>query len=404
MARADEVDGDFRREGWLKRYVAIGTSISMGVNGLGVSGSTQEHSWTVQLADMAGNPFTQPLIAEPGCGAPLMSPLASGRRVNGEPVVGNTICAPLIDGVTLPANDVAIDGSTTHEALAVTPETADEPAYPGASRDPFRAALFSRVLPPGMTQVTAMLAQKPKFVSVELGGNEVLKSRNGVLVPGVTLVTYEMWQPEYDQIIDAIASMNHTRAVLVGLVNDVRTFPSFRRGAELWADRAEFAALYINVSPDCGTVNSENVMFVYARILPLAGAARQAAANHQPMPTLTCADFPGQADYVLNPADIAVLNAQMARMNAHIRELAERNGYAYFELESLYGRTDLKPAFSAVGLLTSSSPFGAYISIDGIHPNTAGHGILATAAAEAINATYGTGIPVSAAATLVAAR
>ena len=65
-------------------YVAMGTSLSMGVMSKGVVGADQARSWPAQLAALADVPFSQPLIQAAGCQPPLMSPLATLRRVTGE--------------------------------------------------------------------------------------------------------------------------------------------------------------------------------------------------------------------------------------------------------------------------------------------------------------------------------
>src|SRR3954462_15839353 len=72
--------GDFQR------YVAIGTSVSQGWRSDGVNAASQETSWPAQLTEMAGRDLSQPLIAFPGCGAPLAAPLSTGVRVSGEGV------------------------------------------------------------------------------------------------------------------------------------------------------------------------------------------------------------------------------------------------------------------------------------------------------------------------------
>src|SRR5688572_6799418 len=57
--------GDFQR------YVAIGTSVSMGWASDGVRAASQEQSWPAQLGRMAHREITQPLISGTGCQAPL---------------------------------------------------------------------------------------------------------------------------------------------------------------------------------------------------------------------------------------------------------------------------------------------------------------------------------------------
>jgi lysophospholipase L1-like esterase len=374
--------------GVFHRYVAIGTSISMGVQSDGVHSGTQRTSWPAQLARLAHRELSLPLIAYPGCAAPLDTRLSTGLRLSGEaaglPFLSRQ-CAPNEPGVTLPAGNVAIDGARTIHALVATPE------HP----DPSHAPQYARVLPPGMSQVSAMEAQDPKIVSVELGGNDVLGASSGIFLPGVSVVQVPVWAAEYRQVVERVdAATKH--AVLVGLVNDVRSFPSFRTGDELWDARATFAPFNVRVSENCE--NSENLMFVAVRV-PVAAATGAAYARAGIGPfTLSCANAPSSslvADYVLGPDDVAALNAQLAAMNAIIAGEAEARGFAYFPLAALYEDANVKAPFNAVALMTSTQPYGPLISLDGLHPTAAGSAVLAGAAARALNATYHFGIPTS---------
>ena len=155
-------------------------------------------------------------------------------------------------------------------------------------------------------------------------------------------------------------------------------------------------AFNVAVSSDC--MNSDNLLFVPV-LVPVAvgtGVAMRAAGAGSY--TLSCAASPDATakDYVLDPAEAARVNDLMARLDTHIRAEAERRGLAYFRLGDLYERADVKPPFSVVALMTSSTPYGPFISLDGIHPSAAGSSVLADAAARALNARYGLGIPVSA--------
>lgn len=55
-----------------------------------------------------------------------------------------------------------------------------------------------------MSQVTTMLARKPTFVSVEVGGNELLQAQVGLLVPNVTYVPFTTFQEAYREIVDSV--------------------------------------------------------------------------------------------------------------------------------------------------------------------------------------------------------
>jgi len=280
-----------------------------------------------------------------------------------------TTCAPLRDGVVPPASNVAISGADVHDALHSTVESQ-------MARNTRVGTLYSRVLAPGQTQVTAMLARRPTFVSVELAANDVLPASTGRIS---AMTPYASWQADYDQVIAAVRSTG-ARAVLVGLPNDAAKFPSVRRARELFNQAPYLLTLGISVSLNC--YFSTNHVFIPGYILTLLSKTPT---------TATCADVPGAADYVLTAGDIAAVNARMAQINAHIRAKASENGYAYFGLSSLY---DLpKPALNMVNVLFSSTPFGPNISLDGVHPSAQGQTILANAAVQAINRTYGVAIP-----------
>jgi hypothetical protein len=372
--------GDFQR------YVAIGTSVSMGWASDGVIAASQDQSWPAQLARMAHREITQPLISGTGCQAPLRAPLASGLRISGEAAAAarsTLACAPNVDGITLPTQNVAINAALTQDVLFTTPESVT---------DPNNGPMYPRVLPSGHTQLTAALAQEPKIVSVELGANEVLSTRTGIAIPGVTMYPVSAWAPLYTRVVDAVAAVAK-HGLLVGLIRDVATFPGFRRGAELYADRVMFAAAFnVTVAADCE--GSANLLFVPVRVpVAVATGLHMKSLGAGPF-TLSCAGAPATIqDFVLTPEEAGSVNGQLAQMNAYIRSEAVRVGFAYSELESLYGLSDIKPAFNVVQFMTSAEPYGRYVSLDGMHPSAAGQRVIATAAADALNAKYGFGIP-----------
>jgi hypothetical protein len=370
--------------GTLQRYVAIGTSVSEGWQSDGISGASQRTSWPRQLAQMASRDITQPYIQAPGCRPPLLLPLGSGVRVDGSPVAPTpTFCAPLETGVTLPTQNLAINASTTLEALTFTP---------AAVADPARQGLFARTLPAGTTQVTAMMMQNPKFVSVEFGANEILDVTRGFYAPGVNVFPVLYWKPLYRQLLDSVVKVTK-QGVLVGLIDDVRHFPSFRTGPELWANRAVFATFNVAVAADCAA--SPNIVFVPFAV-PTAIATGAYYAQHQlGSYPFSCLDQGGTvADFILSPGDVTAINAQLADMDAYIAAEALRIGFAYFRLAALYDRPGVKPAYSLAQQLGTMQPYGSYFSGDGMHPSALGASVLAAAAASAINARYDFSIPV----------
>jgi hypothetical protein len=375
-------------------YVAIGTSLSMGVQSDGVVYFSQQHDWTTLLSHQAFAQYTQPLVAAPGCFSPLIAPLQFSRRLSGISAAANqttsipdTTCA-LFGTVTLPANDVAIDGANTYDALYVTPETA---SVEGVKR----RRQYRLVLPAKTTQVTAMMRQNPTLVSVELGANEALGAASGLLFPKAayrgaasagTFVPNAVWQPVYDALIDSVKKTG-AKVLLVG-VPKTNGFVSLRTGDELYADRAAFQSFGVIIAADCQ--GSANSIFVPIKVLNAIGTA-QATGSAQ---TLSCTDSPGAQDNILTPADVLLIDGVIGGMNSHIQSVAQNNGWAYLDLSIVWAQfVSRRGAFSVAKLLACVRPYGQYVSLDGVHPNAQGYQEMANAAADALNTTYGFAIP-----------
>ena len=378
-----------------ERYVSIGTSVSMGIQSDGVFYATQQHAWPVLLAHQAFSSanFTAPLIQGPGCYSPLIAPIQLTRRLSGAAYPGinatDQVCARFPD-ITLPTNNVAIDGATTYHALRITPEsTVTTPTTIDSDQ---RKRLYQAVLAPGRSQVTSMMVQNPTLVSVELGANEVLRTvTDGIVVPAAayrqpdgtfTYYPTSVWQPQYDAIIDSVAKTG-AKALLVSvplIPNLVGVYP----GDDFWQDRAAFASFGINVNADC--TGNQNQIYAFRKVLV-------ALASPKPH-NFTCTNNPAGADFMLTQADTTFINGQIRTMNSHIQSQASSHSWAYLDLNTaLASFVTQKPRFSLSRFLTCTRPFGQFISLDGIHPSVDGQQAIANAAAEALNAHYGFEIP-----------
>lgn len=376
------------------RYVAIGTSLSMGVQSDGVVYFSQQQDWTKLLSHQAFASFTQPLIAAPGCFASLIAPLQLNRRLDDSSATEDQTKIPvdtacvLLGNPTLPTNDVAIDGANTYDALYVTPETT---VVEGVKR----RRQYRIVLPPKTSQVKAMMQQNPTLVSVELGANEVLGAASGLLFPNAgyrgaaaqgTFVPNSVWQPVYDALIDSVKKTG-AKVLLVG-VPKTNGFVSLRTGAELYQNRAEFQNFGVIIAPDCQ--GSPNAIFVPIKVTTAVGTAQ---ATGQPQ-TLSCSDTPGAQDNILTPADVALIDGVIDGMNSHIQSLAQANGWAYLDLDAVWVQwVAHRGPFSVAELFSCNRPYGQYVSLDGVHPNVQGYQEMANAAAAALNSTYRFAIP-----------
>jgi hypothetical protein len=353
----------------LNRYVAMGSSVSMGVASDGVVAETQRQSWPALLAADVGVEFALPLIQAPGCRAPIVAPLANMRRADNTLITDAGTCAANDAGVSLPAQNLALSGATARDAAETIPH---------ASRP-----LYARVLRPSQSQLTAMQAMNPSFVSVEFGANELLPALSGL----VSDLNTSGFGSAMTSITNIIRQNTAAKAVYALLPADLRKFPAIRTSAEVASQRAAFVTRNVSVNANCDA--SPNYVSLHGKIIPalIEGAAR-AAAGQGPA-DLSCADVPDTRDGILTEADFTIINNTAAQINGVITNRAASGGFATFSLGALYDTAKDGAPFNLQSLLTSTTPFGPLISLDGIHPSAAGQAVLAAAAKAGIIQTYG---------------
>lgn len=368
-----------------EQYVAIGTSLSAGYMSNGLVYSSQAQSWPALLADQAGARFRYPAISAPGCSPPLIAPLQLSRRLSGtSAAAADATCAPNLGDVTIPTHNLAVPGATTEAALAATPN--------GFGATTFARMLYSRILPPNQSQVTAMTTLNPTLVSVELGANEVLGAvTSGRVTAGVTYVPFSVWEPLYVRVVNEVVEEG-SRALLT-TVPLVSRIPSIRTGHEIYLNRQVFAAFNVVVNENCN--GSQNLVFTPNLVATKLGEGQALAAAGQ-QAQLSCETTTGgtAVDFILTPADAATIEGVVTQMNDRIVALAEQHGFALLDANAVLQQfIDERPPFNLLQMLQCVLPYGQYTSLDGVHPNGYGYQLVANAAAQALNAEYGFSIP-----------
>ncbi|HVZ49101.1 MAG TPA: hypothetical protein VG916_09980 [Gemmatimonadaceae bacterium] len=377
------------------RFEVIGGASATGAQSAGLVTATQATAWPALLAAAAGVVFTQPVHRSPGCAAPLVAPLLLGERLNGTSITAvDSACTAAASGFSPPGSNLAIGGATAWDALHLTPKMIG--SAPAGTYGAVQRARYAAVLALTQSQVTAMLVSQPSFVAVELGLGEVVRAAtSGLVVPAADYGTPANWTlapaavatPVIDAIADSVAKSG-ARAVLVS-APVITKFPAFQSAADVWGQRSALATYGVFVNGNCST--SGNLVNVAALVPALAVRAVAAGAPQ----TLSCADVPGAADGILTPADVAAIESAIGGINDHLKAVADAHHWAWADLGDLYDVMAAAPGiYSAAAQLTCGSPYGAYLSLDGINPTAAGQQRIADAVATAINDRYGFALPI----------
>jgi lysophospholipase L1-like esterase len=104
---------------------------------------------------------------------------------------------------------------------------------------------------------------------------------------------------------------------------------------------------------------------------------------------------------VITTAELTGLATAVAQFNAHIQTSATARGFAYFDINPLLAAKVADgtiPAFPDISGAALNPPqsvtFGPLFSLDGVHPSSLAHQVVADSMASAINQFYGTSLPV----------
>ena len=372
--------------GLLTRYVAMGNSITAGFQSAGINDSTQQRSYAAVFARQARAPYFYASLNLPGCPAPLTSNTAQTRVGNQPPTAP---CALRAQDRFPFLSNVAVPGANVADALSNTD--------PGAAPN----ALTTFILG-GRSQVQAMADADPTFVTVWLGNNDVLASLTNSANPGnPTLVTpTAAFEAAYTKVLDSISATNPAaKAVLFG-VADVTATPYVSTGTL-------YFCLKNGVCPGVPQAPFPPNFTVNANCAPAAlgglGDAVLIPWTVGVVRILQAAQgLPGTVDCsvdtdVVTASEHDVIHAAVTGYNAFIQAQAAARGWPYIDITSMllgYKAQGAIPLFPTLPTAPGQSvTFGPLFSLDGVHPSSAAHRIIADSLIAAVNRTYGTSIP-----------
>lgn len=386
------------------RYVAFGNSITAGFQSGGINDSVQLLSYANLLAGQMGTEFNTPLLNRPGCPAPYTNVFTQARV--GPAVPGG--CAFRNPSVPERLNNVAFPG-----AEVITTYDYFDPSIVPSATDVFKTFLLG-----GRTQVEAARDVQPTFVTIWIGNNDALGSVLSATNPGnPALVTAPAtFTTRYTAMMDALDSYGTIQGgVIIGVVQvglaPYLTQGRVWKGVELQYDAASAPLNFFDVNNNClpftpipGTSDTAftSVPFpVGATVFALANARRDSVVAGQLPPqnvipaVLDCTDANAVTD-----TEMLNLFGSVAAYNTAIAAAATARDWIFIDpndllrqLAGVPGQIRSFPAFDPADPQNVTAPFGAALSLDGIHPSTSAHRAVANALIQAINAKYSTSIP-----------
>ncbi len=370
-------------------YVAMGNSITAGFQSAGINDSTQSRSYAVLLAEAMGTSFVRPALNLPGCPPPFTHNTTQTRLTPpGYPASTGTSCYLRATNGT--PNNVAVPGARATEILSNF-------GVPVSASNALTLLFLG-----GRTQLQAMQDQDPTFVSLWIGNNDVLGSLTSLTNPGnpLAVTPLNVFQAQYGEILDSIQAEG-AQAVLIS-VADVSVIPYASRGSVYWCIKNQACGAQgafpptLTVSDNCAPAvtaipgaQGDSTLVPWTTGLPKLDSAIHGMAT-----TLDCTED----NVVVLPSEYANLRIAVAGYNAFIQSEAATRGFAYLDinpplLANVINGT-IPPFPDPSQLADSLLTFGPLFSLDGVHPSSLAHELIADSVASAINQKYGTTLPV----------
>jgi len=359
------------------RYVAIGTSISAGVESGGLVVHHQQKSFVVGFAAQAGAGAGDPAatFAIPSVSADGLPPLLQLVSLS-PPIISNVGRTPgTPTNLTWPApyNNMGVPG-------AVLPDVTS-PARYGTGSFP----LVVRNLPGTILDQVAAL--QPTFVTFEMGANEVLgPATSGSGTPILDVPTFGgLLHITLDSL--ALVAPNAKGAIFT--VPDITSIPFFTTFSPIALSSLGAPSPLIGSSGPLGPTDfvlltaGDSLAIGTGFAVGTPSYLTGAPGNGRPLP----------ASMTLLAANAATIRAAVDGYNTAIATEAAARGWALVDLHGLLQQA-ATTGFQFQGTTyTNAFVTGGLFSLDGVHPTDLAHGIILNALIDAVNQTYKSRIP-----------
>jgi len=403
-----------------KTIVAIGDSGVAGYESSSLNVQHSVYSWPAIVARQLGVPlctvsssatdncFAQPIVSFPGVGPELQLLDISTYPPVITPAPGQG--TPLNTTFGRSFNNVAIPGSNVADTFTVT--GTDKPVTRGVQQ------LAQFILRGPVTQVDSASSLKPTFILVWIGINDMLgaaTSGSAATCPqtGPCMTSVAAFTTAYNTMLDKLVATG--AGVVVGTLptnpagvpffNTVQTVvinPATRK--PLLGPNGQPITLVgqVDGTPAVGQLLPGSVVTLPAGSLIAQGYGIPAALKPLLDPTNKLPAFgtPLADSVIVTPAEVATLTQRVVDYNTVIVASAAAHHVPVADIKGLWDRFATGMTIGPFHL-TSDYVTGGIFSLDGIHPTDIGYMLFANEYIKAINAGYGTHVPLASFATFM---
>ncbi|HMN47688.1 MAG TPA: SGNH/GDSL hydrolase family protein [Ignavibacteriaceae bacterium] len=407
------------------RYVALGNSITAGYQNGTLYQSAQVYSYANLIAKQVGTTFEMPLISDPGLGGRMEVKSLDPFAVYTNPASG----VPLNLNYPGPYNNLGVPGALLYDVLFAKSSTTCASYVLSSKPTPnpyFDVILRNSVLNLG-TPLEQALAQAPTFITLWIGNNDVLGyATSGGTSPSTPTPTSN-FQQLYGGVAQGLAQYaTQTGAkVVVANIPNVAAIPFFTTvGLQMATNTSiPWSALPLGFvyqkagETGMGSGSATQQDLKTGKVLVTLLGSTYATLLGQPtgkfyrdnhFPALpagidTTKPFgfhpqnPFPNAYVLDDGEITIANNAVSAFNSIIAGLAQNFGFGLVDINTKFNQ--FRAADFAGGTTINGINFktlyvsGGLFGLDGVHPTSQAHGIIANEFIKVINSKFGANIP-----------
>ena len=382
------------------KYVALGNSLTAGVQSSGAVDYNQLNSYPALIAKQLGKTiaaaggnvadFHQPLVGEPG--APPLLKLTSLAPLT---IVssGTTSGLPANLNLARPYDNLGIPGAFVWDMKNATS------SQNSWSRNNFGSAntAFDLVLRnPNFGNTSAFqqaVLLNPTFLTLWIGNNDAL----GAATQGITqiLTPTAVFNATYSDLISSLKTALPNAKMVVANIPDVTSIPFVTTLPPVVLNPQTGQPVLINGNPvpllgddgDAVTKALPSNTFVLLSALGLmaqgVGIPAALGGSGTPLPTTV----------TLSAAEAAAIQTRVAEYNTSIRTVAAANNIPVVDANTILKNIQSDGIVVGGVELTARYVTGGIFSLDGVHPTTIGYGVVANEFIKAINGAYGSNVP-----------
>lgn len=366
---------DQRTSELLASYVAIGNSLTAGLQNNSLYESSQKYSFPALIARQGGvEDFQQPLIQDPGIPGRMRIDKLDPFTTKADPPNP----APLNANLARPYNNLGIPGAILFDAI----DTENFATKSAQRNNPF-FSLILRDSQLGSSVFEQAIAQNPTLLTVWFGNNDILSyalSGGTTVLP--TTANPELFTAIYSQLGSALAQTAGVSGLKVAIANipDVSIIPFVNAIPPfiIHPETGEPVMPFIGVSPQ------DKILLTALEFINQGfGIPEALGGNNQPLP----------GHVVLTVEEQQFIADRVGNFNQTIAAIASQFDFALVDIQTRFNQIHANGYPLGSATLTTEFVTGGIFSLDGVHPTSVGSGLIANEFIQAINQKFDVAIP-----------